>query len=149
MSDNSSDKDTVGMRGDLLANEIHFASAFVTPFAAAVAIELEEFGLSKKKIDEIMLRSAERFGSLNGEERPSRSGNAAESDNRSADYLGWISAAGSEAVGFIGSFLGKTLPVLWDKLTPIFINALEQAISDHVKASMRPSGETKSKKSRR
>ena len=49
------------------ADEIQFASAFVTPFAAAVAVELEEFGLSKHKIDEIMLRSAERFGAMNGD----------------------------------------------------------------------------------
>ena len=48
--------------GELLAKDINLASAFVTPFAAAVSVELEEFGLSKSKIDEIMLRSAKRFG---------------------------------------------------------------------------------------
>ena len=57
----SDEKESDSESRELPANRLHFASAFVTPFAAAVAVELGQYGLSKQKIDEIMLRSAKRF----------------------------------------------------------------------------------------
>ena len=157
MSDNlrpgdSSDKETVSTSGELLANEIYFARAVVTPFAAAVAIELEEFGLSKPKIDEIMLRSATRFGNMNGEGSPGPGQHEPDSDNKGADHVGWFKNAGGQAFGFLGSFVGKFGPHLLDKLAPIVTDALEQALSNWMKGSSGSHGGTKSKpnsKSRR
>ncbi len=161
MSDNlapadSDDKETVSASGQLLANEIHFASAFVTPFAAAVAIELEEFGLSKQKIDEIMLRSAERFGAMNGEEPRGlvrhETYRETDSDDKSAHYLGWFKSAGGQAYDFLASVVVKHGPDLVDKLAPVVTDALQQALSNYVKSATGSNRGTKSKptqKSRR
>jgi hypothetical protein len=156
MSDNlppvdSDDKETVTASGELLANEVRFASAFVTPFAAAVAVELEEFGLSKQKIDEIMLRSAKRFGAMNCEE-PRGLGHETDRDDKTADYLGWFKSAGGQAYDFLASVVVKHGPDLIDKLAPIVTDALQQALSNYVKGATGSNGGTKSKptqKSRR
>ena len=123
----SNDKETVSESRELLANEIHFASAFVTPFAAAVAVELEEFGLSKQKIDEIMLRSAKRFGAMNGEEPRGPGQHETGSDNKSADYLGWFKSAGSQTYEFLASIVGKHGPILTDKLASVVTAILKVA----------------------
>lgn len=147
MSDNLplDDKEAVSTSRELLATEIHFASSFVTPFAAAVAAELEEFGLTKQKIDEIMLRSAKRFGAMNSEEPRGFGQQEIDSDDKSADYLGWLKSASGQAYDFLASVVEKHGPGLVDKLAPLVIDALEQALSNHMKNASESNGGTKSK----
>jgi len=145
----SDEKETVSASRELVANEIHFASAFVTPFAAAIAMELEEFGLSKQKIDEIMLRSAKRFGALNGEEPRSLGANETDSDDKSGDYFAWFKNAGGQAYDFLASVVVKHGPDLVDKLAPIVTDALQQALSNYVKGATGSNGGTKSKPSQK
>ena len=151
MSDNlypvsTNGEETITKSPELLANEIHLASAFVTPFAAAVAAELEEFGLSKQKIDEIMLRSANRFGDMNGGALRSRGQDGTDSDNKSADYLGWLKSAGGQAYDFLASVVGKHGLVLIDKLAPVVTDALQHALSNFMEGATGSNGRTKGKR---
>jgi hypothetical protein len=123
---------------ELLANDIHVASGFVTPFAAAVAAELEEFGLSKQKIDEIMLRSAERFGVMHSESMSAFYQHKADATDKSTDYLEWLKSAGGQAYDFVASVVEKHGPDLVDKLAPIVVDALQKALSDHMKSAAEP-----------
>jgi len=131
----NADNDGVSASRELVANEIQFASAFVTPFAAAVACELEEFGLSKNKINEIIWRSAKRFGAMN-EEKPSGLGEPqTDSDDTSVGFLGWLWTAGGQAFDFLASVVVKHGPGFVDELTPIVKDALLQAIAAYVRSA--------------
>lgn len=123
------------------ANEIKVAEGVVTPFAIAVAIELEEFGLSKQKIEEIMLRSANRFGSMVNEKLQTPELEKERINDQGADFFGWIKNAGGQASDFVWSNLGKHVPSAIDAIAPIVVEALADAVRSQFKGS-----KTKSRK---
>ena len=138
-----------------LAKQVHFASASFTPFATAVALELEDFGLTKQRIDEIMLRSARRFGAMSGEawrdpgqhktggaEKTADHPNSADEE---ADYFAWFKSAGGQAYDFMASLMVKHGPELIDKLTLLVTDALHEATSNYFKGPSRPSGKGRPK----
>jgi hypothetical protein len=126
-------------------DEIKFASAFVTPFAAAVAVELEELGLTKQKIDEIIMRSAKRFGEMTGEEPRGLLQPELDRRNQSATYFGWARNASSSTLDFLASVVGKHGPNLIEKLAPVVTTALEQALSNYLRGMTATDGAIKSK----
>lgn len=138
MSDNQTscdgdDKGLVAEHQQLVENEIHLASAFVTPFAAAVAAELEEFGLSKHKIDELMLRSAKRFGAMSEEIPNTYSPRATDSAEKTGAYFEWVKWASVQARDLVASLVTKHGHFVVEMLAPIVRAALEDAISNAVK----------------
>jgi len=105
---------------ELVEREVFLANVFITPFAAAVAAELEEFGLSKPKIDEILLGSARRFGELRSDtyEIPNNS-NTTDSEKVAGMFAGFFSA-GEQLFGYIWEYI----PRFAVKVAP----ALEEAL---------------------
>ena len=106
----------------------------LTIFAAAVAAELDEFGLSHAKIEEIMRNSAKRFGEESdwAPEVNTRRVTNAEPDQSDAAHeasvLGWIYQAASGAYDAFASSVAKHAPGMFDRLSPMVVEALENAI---------------------
>lgn len=141
-----------------LAKQVHFASAFITPFATAVALELEDFGLTQQRIDEIMLRSARRFGAMSGEawhdpgqhktDGAEKTADHPNSADEEADYFAWFKSAGGQAFDFMASLIGKHGPDFLEKLAPLVMDRLHEAISDYVNGASTSSGKGRSKQRR-
>ena len=143
MSDDGDEKETGDASKQLIVRQLHFASAFVTPFAASVAAELEEFGLTKQKIDEIMLRSARRFGAIGAEAPHVNNDHETDSSDASGDYFGWFKSASGQAYDFLASVVAKHGPDLVDKIAPFVKDALQQALSNYLNDAIRSNGGTR------
>jgi hypothetical protein len=121
----------------LIAKKVQFASAIVTPFAAAVAEELETFGLNKQKIEEIMLRSAQRFEAMDSESAQLGTLNGPAADEKSGDVLDWFKTAAGQAYDYVSSVVSKHGPAVAEAVTPIVTAALEKALYNFLNSAMK------------
>ncbi|MCB1534178.1 MAG: hypothetical protein KDJ44_05480 [Rhodoblastus sp.] len=132
-----------------ITRQIDSEIALIPQFAAVVAKELEEFGLSKQKVDEIMLRSAQSFGSNISLAAVVDQTLRADEKNPEVSYFEWFKAAGGTAATYLASTASKHAPDLVDRLAPKVADALHLAISNYLDSLTRPSSRSTSKKGKR
>jgi hypothetical protein len=132
--------ETVHTSGQLVARQVQFANAFVTPFAAAVAAELEEFGLAQHKIEDILIRSARRFGAVHAEALNLRSAPEIDSSQNETDIFSWLKAAGGQAFDFLASVVATHGPGVWEKVSPVAEAVFVEAINSFLRNATGPRG---------
>ena len=126
----SDEKETAHESRELVERQVFLANAFVTPFAAAVAEELEEFGLSKPKIDEILLRSARRFGELREDMFDGLHKTDATHSDKDAGVLSDLWNAGEQLWDYLAAAISTHGPRFAEKVAPIVEDALITALRD-------------------
>ena len=137
---------------ELLVVEVRFAHAVLTPFAVAVAAELEEFGLTKQKVDELMLRSAKRFGNIaeNVSTHPAYQENDTVAEETAPDTswsqsFSWFKNASGQVHEFMTGFIEKRGPKIAQTLNNVLVDVLEVAILNFIQGAARSSGKARPK----
>jgi hypothetical protein len=128
---------------ELVERQVFLANAFVTPFAAAVAAELEEFGLSKSKIDEILLRSAKRFGELREDMFDGLDNTDATRSEKGAGVWSDLWNAGGQLWDYLAAAISTHGPRLADKVAPIVEDAVITALREWFNSKGRSKGRSR------
>ena len=128
---------------ELVERQVFLANAFVTPFATAVATELEEFGLSKPKIEEILLRSAKRFGEFSEDMFDGLNNRDATRSEKDAGVWSDLWSAGGQLWGYFAAAISTHGPTFTEKVAPILEDLVIAAIKEWSNSKGRSKGRSR------